>query len=191
MRIIYDKKTKEVRGVIQGQTDFLPEMGVDDNTDFIETPTDLGGKELLGKILVTKQGEYSFKDKVPTKERAIVVDLENPKLHKDVATYTKKAEQLGAVVEIDDANARIKASIKVKGKEVGYIFLVKWGCCHYIYQMGKVLDRDFYPHYIGFSKLIEYLKDKNVKILDMGGYAKDEDINKFKLKFGKEKFVSY
>lgn len=208
MRFILDKTTNEVLGVIESmKTSYLPPMEIGTNSRYFDIDYTINDFEdetiklihaekgnLAGKVATTDfEKTITFSDKEVTKEKAIVVDLKKPKFDKDVAIYAKKAEDSGATVEIEDIGSVIKATIKAGGKVVGDIFLDKWDCCSYIYTRGEVYNRDFYPHYLGFVKLIDYLQKekKNINSLDMGGFSKEKGINDFKLKFGQEKYVNY
>lgn len=205
MRIIYHKKTNEVIGVVFDRvTSHLPPSYIDENSTYIDIDYDEitvkrhklakyleeNQKNLIGKTFIMRGEDISFIDRKPKQYMdTVFVDIDNPKVHKDVELYSKKGKDLGAEVEVEDIDSVIFAKIVAKDRVVGTIRLEKRGCCTYVYQEGEVIDRDFYPHYVGFAYLIPYLKGK-VKWLDMGGFVKDDpDLTKFKKKWGEEKKV--
>lgn len=207
MRIIYDKTTNYVIGVIAERvTAHLPPSFVGNNSTYIDVDYNDQGlaenpvAQLIDKeqtnlttkvIHIAENGDITFTDQ-PPKQRVEtnIVDLENPVLHKDVDNYHKKAKDLGTRVVVKDVDSRIAVYIMAGTKRVGIIQLEKFGCCTYRYKAGEVYDRKFYPHYYGFAEVINYLKEKGAKYLDMGGFTKnDEDLNKFKRKWGETKEV--
>lgn len=200
MRLIYDKDTKEIKGVIPERvTNMIPPTYAGENTTYIDIDynhlalrrsvlartLEEQGSNLIGKTLMQKGDTFTFKDKRPKQYMdTVLVDLDDPKLDSDVQKYTKKAEEMGAKVEIEDIGSVIVATIKNKDEIVGTIKLVKKGCCMYSYEEGKVMDRSFYPHYIGFSALLKHLFGK-AKWLDMNGFLeKEPGIKTFKKKWG-------
>ena len=208
MRIIYHKANFHVIGVIPERiTSELPPSHFGEDTlhvDLDYTHEDLLTSELAQYLeanqnsLIEKvitfgaDGKISFVDKPKLQfVKTILVDVQNPQLDRTVRVYTDRAITMGVIVEIDDIDTVILAKIKNKdGKEVGYIRLVKRMCCTYLYEEGEVYDREYFPHYIGFSKLIEHIKPK-VKWLDLGGFVStDEELNRFKRKWGTEEYTA-
>lgn len=207
MRVIYKKISKEVVGVIpQRITAFLPPSYVDNDTTYIDLDyndkslkknktaqmLEKEGTNLVGKTIRIVGKRISFQDKRQKQyQNTVMVDIDNPNLHKDVEIYSKKGREKGAKVEIEDIDSVIFVKILHEKEIVGTIRLTKRGCCIYVYQEGVVQNRDFYPHYVGFDSIIKYLH-KKAKWLDMGGLlpdGKDDDLNRFKKKFGKERLV--
>lgn len=202
MRLIYDKTTKIIQGVIAERvTNHIPPSYINENSTFVDIDynekslrrsvlaktLEREGVNLVGKTLVFKGQTVTFKDARPKQYMdTVMVDLEDPKLHKDVDIYSEKAKVKGVTVEFDDIDSAILVRMNHKDRLVGTIRLEKRGCCTYVYQEGKVEDRAYYPHYIGFSEIIKYLQKKQMKWLDMNGFVKkDGDLNRFKRKWGK------
>jgi len=207
MRIIYNKTTNKVTGIIAERvTDFIPATFSGEDSTYIDISYNNNGlkrsslarvleKEgvnLIGKIIHIDGKKVWFEEAGEKQyQETVMVNIDNPKLHKDVEIYSKKGRDKGATVEIEDITSVIMVKIKDKDRVVGVIRLQKRGCCTYVYQEGNVIDRDFYPHYVGFESIIKYLKGK-VKWLDMGGLlskGKDDDLNKFKKKWGETKLI--
>lgn len=190
MRIIYNKKSKEIVGVIKDLvTSHLPPTSLGD-TDYVDYDGEMPKEDLLSKRFIkTKDGFEVEEIKRPTKP-TVLLDIRNPKFDKDVDIYVKKAKEKGAIVEIGGNDNIRLVHIKFDGIEVGRMMFLKLGCCKYFYKSGIVFDRDYYPHYLGLYSFYEFLKGKK-KFIDLGGLSKDEDLNKFKKKWGKVVDVEY
>lgn len=202
MRLIYDKTTNEIKAVIAERiTAGIPPSYSGDNTTYVDVDynhkslrmsvlartLEREGEKLIGKTLVHKGDTITFKDQKPKQYMdTVMIDLDTLELHKDVNIYTKKAENLGVTVEIEDIDSVILAQIKHGEDIVGTIRLEKRGCCMYVYQEGVVHERKYYPHYIGFSEIIKHLQKRQIRWLDLNGFVKkDKNLNKFKKKWGK------
>lgn len=203
MRFIFNKTSNEIIGVIEERiTSTLPPTFVDNNSDYIDVDYDeeaLNKKNelalslekskgsFLGRTIIVDRGSLRFKDKPEEKKTpTVIIDTMSPEFHKDVRTYAKKAEKLGATVEINDSGTYLTVVIKARKKTVGKMRFIRRGCCQYLYQEGKVFDRTYTPHYIGLLKVAEYLKVQKVRQIDLGGLSEsDEELNTFKKKWGK------
>ncbi len=197
MRLITNKTTGEIVGIIpDNSTSHLPPSSVDENTEFIDVDCSDGVKtktaelfrkerhNLLGKKLTRKGRGFGFNKMVHKIHPTVLIRVKNPKFHKDVSIYVKKAEEKGAYVEFVDNKTMTIVYIRVNKEEVGKMIFVRQGCCTYLYQSGTVFNRDYYPHYLGLYKFWELVKDR-VSYIDMGGLTKtDKGLNDFKKKWG-------
>lgn len=200
MRLIIDKTTKQILGKEEGAvTSHLPPSAIGDNSEYIDidyntkslkkTKThqllDADRGEMLGKKLKRIGRGYTFEDIPPRFRETVQLDIYKPKFHKDVKIYAQKAREKGAIVNINDGGKNVFVTIDVGDKRVGRMHFIRRSCCTYIYQSGTVIDREYYPHYLGLEAFYEYLKGGKIRYIDMGGLLpKDEDLNKFKKKFG-------
>lgn len=206
MRIIYKRATGDVIGIIGDRiTSFIPPSAVGDDTTYVDidysqdtldkkhplaTYLEENRDNLLKKIIsIDENNQVSFTDKPEKKEiRTVLIDVDAPTLHKDCEIYSKKGVEMGATVGIEEVGDVIQATINAEGESVGMIRLEKRGRCTYLYTEGRVYKREYFPHYVGFMELIKYLFGK-ARFIDMGGFVKnDEDLNRFKRKWGREDF---
>jgi hypothetical protein len=171
-------------------TSHLPPTSLGD-TEFVDYDNQKSSERLLSKRFIKTKKGFSVKELKRQTKPTVLLDIKNPKFDKDVEIYVKKAKENGAKVEISDIGRLVNVYIKAEGIEVGKMIFLKKGCCEYIYKMGTVSDRDFYPHYLGLYSFWEYLKDKRKKYIDLGGMSKDEDLNRFKKKWGEVVDVEY
>jgi hypothetical protein len=198
MRLILEKKTKKVIGIIEDNiTSHLPNSKIGNSTfidiDFNEKELkknkiyqELKKTKVLGKKFIKKGSKISFEEIEPRLIDVVHLDIQKPIFHKDIKIYTKKAIKKGAIVKINDGGKNVFITIEAKNKEIGRMHFIRKNCCSYFYQTGQVFDREYYPHYLGMYKFYEYLKDKNIKYINLGGLTKnDEDLNRFKKKWGK------
>jgi hypothetical protein len=199
MRIIFDKTTKKIVGLINDRkTSHLPPSLLGMNTDFFDidySEKDLKKDKLaqivkkeknnlLGKKLIAKNGEISFKELPKRKIKTVYLDIKKPEFHKDINIYVKKAKEKGVKVQIRGSK-QLFVDINVKEKTVGTMQFLKKGCCKYFYNKGIVKDRKYYPHYIGMYEVYKYLKEKKFKYIDLGGLTGDTGVDNFKKKWGK------
>lgn len=191
MRIIFDKKTKEIVGVIKDlRTSHLPPSKLG-NTDFIDYDGKTLKEDILNKRFIKTKNGFKAKKIVNKTKPTIIIDINKPNFHKDVDIYVKKAKEKGAGVEISGSEKNRMVYIKANNIEVGRMMFLKVGCCEYIYKFGLVFDRDYFPHYIGLYSFYEFLKGK-AKYINLGGLSKDKNLNRFKKKWGniKEQIIS-
>jgi hypothetical protein len=191
MRIIYNKKTKEIVGVIKDLvTSHLPPTSLGD-TEYKDFDNKKLDDDLLRKRFIKTKKGFKIKEfKRPTKP-TVLLDIRNPKFDKDVEIYVKKAKEKGAKVIISENRKMTMVYIKTDNVEVGRMMFLKKGCCEYVYKNGIVFNRNYYPHYLGLYSFWEYLKDKRKKYVDLGGMSKDEGLNRFKKKWGEVVDVEY
>jgi hypothetical protein len=190
MRIIYNKKTKEIVGVIKDLvTSHLPPTSLGD-TEYEDFDNYKLEENLLSKKFIKTKGGFKAEEIIKPTKPTVLLDIKNPKFDKDVEIYVKKAKEKGAVVEIGGNEGMRVVHIRAEGIEVGRMLFLKVGCCKYFYKSGIVFDRDYYPHYLGLYSFYEFLKNKK-RWIDLGGLSKDEDLNKFKKKWGEVVDVEY
>lgn len=203
MRVIYEKESYKVLGVILGRvTSMIPSSKIGDRSSYVDIDYSYKNldepiikyieeqkENLIGKKIIISKNFVDFED-IPTDKKVtqVIIDLDNLHFHKDIEIYSKKAKDKGVIVEIVDNEVRISVFIKKDDTIVGKIELIKESCCKYYYLEGEVYDREYYPHYIGFTEIIKYLQKKEIKFLNLGEFAYEDtkegkDLNRFKLKW--------